>query len=569
MAVLEKIGRLRLSLTTKTLIIFLLLSIISLAIVGAIAFTAIRGVGDYALESNKALGDSAVLESTGALQNLGERMIEQKALDTAAQIEMYFRAHPELTLDDLSGDEELRTIAVQPIGQTGYTAIVDANRFVILVHKFPENEGKDLTSLSTSLPSFWEIIQASAGGASSSGYYDWIEPDGSANQKYAFIAPIRVPIAGAEKGLTLWSTTYITEFSAPVNNTRIMIENSAADTGRNINNRISRMQNTFIGVYAAVLLAVFILSFWLARTITRPVQALTKGARVIGQGNLDYSVDVKTGDEIEDLANSFNKMAEGLKAQIEIIRLTTAEKERVQKELEIAKGIQKSFLPESSPQIEGFDLAALNTPALEVGGDFYDFIPVSLNKWGLVIADVSGKGVPAALFMALSRTMIRANATNNPTPSRVIRQANDMISEDVRSNMFVTLFYGVLDPERKTLTYVNAGHNPPLVMGKNSGDVIMLATKGVALGLMTDVEFEEKEILLSKGDILVLYTDGVTEAINRKQELFGQERISRLVDENKHLSAQEIINLIEKEVFTYSDGQPQFDDITLLLVKVI
>jgi serine phosphatase RsbU (regulator of sigma subunit) len=559
----------RLSLATKTVIVFLLLSIISLLIVGSIAFRAIRGVGDYALESNQALGSSAVRESTQALQELGEKMIEEKALDVAAQIEMYFRAHPELTLDALSRDDELRKIAVQPIGQTGYTAIVDANRFVIVVHKYPENEGKDLTALSTSLLAFWEIIQASAGGVASSGYYNWIEPDGSINQKYAYIAPINASISGVERGLTLWSTTYITEFSAPAEGTRAMIDSSAADTGRNINSRINSMQATFIGVFAAVIIAVFILSFWLARTIIRPVQALTKGSRVIGGGNLDYTVNIKTGDEIEDLADAFNKMAAGLKAQIEIIRLTTAEKERVQKELEIAKGIQKSFLPEHSPQIEGFDLAALNTPALEVGGDFYDFIPVSANKWGLVIADVSGKGVPAALFMALSRTMIRANATNNPTPSRVICQANDMISEDDRANMFVTLFYGVLDPLRKTLTYVNAGHNPPLVMGKGAGDVIMLAAKGVALGVMTDMLYEEKEVVLNPGDILLLYTDGVTEAVNRKDEMFGHERISRLVEENHHLSAQELIKLIEREVFTFSEGQPQFDDITLLLVKVL
>jgi phosphoserine phosphatase RsbU/P len=156
----------------------------------------------------------------------------------------------------------------------------------------------------------------------------------------------------------------------------------------------------------------------------------------------------------------------------------------------------------------------------------------------------------------------------NSTPAEVIRKANDMISEDGRANMFVTLFYGVLDPASKTLTYVNAGHNPPLVLGKNSGDLIMLAAKGVAMGVMTDIVYEEKKIVLHSGDIMVLYTDGVTEAINRKKELFGHERIAKLVEDHQHLSAREIVKLIEKEVFTYSEGQPQFDDITLLVVKV-
>ena len=565
----NKISRIRLSLATKMLTVFLVLSIISLVIVGSIAFRAIRGMGDYALESNKDLGNSAIQDSTQALQNLGEKMIELKALDVASQVEMYFNAHPELTSAALLHNNELQKIAVQPVGLTGYTAIVDANRFVIMVHKFPENEGKDLNTLSTTLPTFWKIIKASAGGSTSSGYYDWIEPDGSMNQKYAFIAPINAPLSDVEKGMTLWSTTYISEFSAPAEDTKKMIDASAADTAQNISSRIDSLQTTFIVIFFAVIFCVFGLSFWLAKTITRPVLALTKGARVIGEGNLDYPVDIKTGDEIEDLANSFNKMVLDLKSQMEIIRLTTAEKERVQKELEIARGIQQSFLPETSPKIEGFDLAGLNTPALEVGGDFYDFIPVSLDKWALVIADVSGKGIPAALFMALSRTLVRAHAAGNPTPADVIRRVNDMISEDDRANMFVTLFYGVLDAVRKTLTYVNAGHNPPLVMGKSAGDIIMLVAKGLAMGVINHTKFEEKEVILRPGDILILYTDGVTEAINRKNEMFGHERICRLVEENHHLSAKEIIKLIEREVFTFSEGQPQFDDITLLLVKVV
>jgi serine phosphatase RsbU (regulator of sigma subunit) len=559
----------KLSLTTKMLTVFLALSVISLLIVGILAFSNIRDMGSYALESNKALGSSAVEDSTTALRKLGEQMIEMKARDVASQVELYFWEHRELTLADLPKDISLRKIAVQPVGQTGYTAIVDANHYVIIVHKYPENEGKDLTALSKTLPAFWKIIQSSSGGVPSSGYYDWVEPDGTVNQKYAFIAPINAPITGVNRGLTLWSTTYISEFSTPADETRKIIDASTAQTGQNINQRIDRLQTLFIWILGVVAVVVLGFSYWVARSITRPVQALTRGAKVIGAGNLDYNVNIQTGDEIEELANSFNKMAQDLKGQMEIIRLTTAEKERVQKELEIAKGIQQSFLPESAPLIAGFDLAGLNTPALEVGGDFYDFIPVGLDKWGLVIADVSGKGVPAALFMALSRTLIRANATDKVTPAGAIRRANDMISENGRANMFVTLFYGVLDPVRKTLAYVNAGHNPPLVLGQGGVEITLLAARGVALGIMSDIEFEEKEIALHQGDILVLYTDGVTEAINRKQEMFGNDRIGRLVEANHHLSAREIIKLIEREVASFSEGQPQFDDITLLLVKVL
>ncbi len=204
-----------------------------------------------------------------------------------------------------------------------------------------------------------------------------------------------------------------------------------------------------------------------------------------------------------------------------------------------------------------------------MSGDFYDFIPFDDSHLGIVIADVSGKGVSAALFMALSRTLIRANAVGNPTVSEAILKANNMIAEEGRANMFVTLFYGVLDTKKKAITYVNAGHNPPLVHSRKGGDIVLMAAKGVALGIMPDIVLEEKEVPLREGDIAILYTDGVTEAINRKKELFGTERLNKLVAESHDLSAQEIIKHIEREVIAFSEGQPQFDDITLMAVKVI
>lgn len=322
-------------------------------------------------------------------------------------------------------------------------------------------------------------------------------------------------------------------------------------------------------VSLAVILIGILISFLLSNGITRPIRKLTAAVRVMGQGDLSHRVQVETRDEVGILAQSFNKMADDLQTYMEDLRRTTAEKERMQKEMEIGKGIQQSFLPEYSPKIEGFEIAALNTPALEVGGDFYDFIPVSLDNWGLVMADVSGKGVPAALFMALSRTLIRAYATGNPTVTETILKANNMISEEDRANMFVTLFYGVLNTKDKTLTYVNAGHNPPFVLGRKEGGIVLLAAKGIALGVMPDISLEEKQLSLQQGDTILLYTDGVTEAINRQTEQFGQQRLVKAVQDNLNLSAQDLINRIEQEVITFSQGQPQFDDLTLMVVKVL
>lgn len=238
------------------------------------------------------------------------------------------------------------------------------------------------------------------------------------------------------------------------------------------------------------------------------------------------------------------------------------------KELEIAKGIQQSFLPEREPEIAGVDIAASNMPAREVGGDFYDFIPVAANKWGLTIADVSGKGVPAALFMALSRTLVRASTSGNPKVSEGIERANSLICADSKSGMFVTLFYAILDVKERTLRYVNAGHNPPLLLKAPSGDILLLKAKGVALGVVEGIKLEEAEIQLEKDDIITLYTDGIIEAINEREEQFGQQRLLRIIEENRALSARDIVRKVQEEVTAFSGGGPQFDDITLMIIKV-
>jgi len=245
------------------------------------------------------------------------------------------------------------------------------------------------------------------------------------------------------------------------------------------------------------------------------------------------------------------------------------ELERTEYEMETARGIQQSFLPESPPQVKGFELAALSLPAREVGGDFYDFIPISQDKLGIVIADVSGKGMPAALFMALSRTLVRANVTGNPGAAKAIQRANNLISQDARSGMFVTLFYAVLDSKRKRLNYVNAGHNPPLLLKEAAGGVILLEAKGIALGVLDDIDLEERELELASNDVVIFYTDGVTESINEKEEQFGQDRLIAAIEKGIDLPVQDLIDKVKEEVTTFARGQPQFDDLTLVALKAV
>jgi sigma-B regulation protein RsbU (phosphoserine phosphatase) len=244
-----------------------------------------------------------------------------------------------------------------------------------------------------------------------------------------------------------------------------------------------------------------------------------------------------------------------------------AELERKRYELKMAHDIQQSFLPDAIPDLPGFDLAAQNIPAKEVGGDFYDFIHISAGKIGLTIADVSGKGVPAALFMALSRTIVRAKATRSSGVREIIRDANSLIMADAKSGMFVTLFYAVLDVSARTLTYVCAGHNPPVIFKAKTGTLMRLNAKGIALGAIENIELEERKIILDGGDIVVFYTDGVTEAINKNEVQFGEERLITTIKANHELSANDMIEKIKAEVLAFCGDEPQFDDITLMALK--
>jgi len=368
-----------------------------------------------------------------------------------------------------------------------------------------------------------------------------------------------------------WSVAVVMpvdEVIAPAVTTRNNILMASQDTAEHITAQQDELRAILLGSFLILLVFVTVLTVLFSRYLTRPLADLQAGSEAIGQGALDFRVKITTGDEFEELGNAFNKMAGDLQEYINTLRLTTAEKERFQKELDIAKGIQQSFLPESAPTIPGIDLAGFNEPALEVGGDFFDFIPVGDDNWGLVIADVSGKGVPAALFMALSRTLIRATTARNADPARAIEEANRLIFGDAKTSMFVTLFYAVLDVRNRTLSFVNAGHNPPLLSTAGSAKVALLQAKGIAIGVLEDISLESAQILLHPGDVLVLYTDGVTEAANMKDEEYGIERMTAVVAASRNLPAQEIIAAIVADVGQFAGSRPQYDDITLMVLKV-
>ena len=321
----------------------------------------------------------------------------------------------------------------------------------------------------------------------------------------------------------------------------------------------------FVGIHGAVLFAIGMEAFHMGITLLlcRPFdQALT----VVGGVALPMIIANATGVFIFALIIGNLITERQTKAERDAY---LSELERKKAELRIAHDIQMSFLPERLPEVPGLEVAALSLPAKEVGGDFYDAIPLSGQRTAFVIADVSGKGVPAALFMALSRTVLRANALVPRSAREAVGEANALIAADAKSGMFVTLFYAVVDPADRTLTYVNAGHNPPLLFRSGGDRPLELKGTGIILGVMPEADYGEETLALESNDLVLFYTDGVTEAINAREEQFGERRLIETVMGCRDHPSEEIVDRVRRAVADFSGDEPQFDDQTLMVLRVV
>jgi serine phosphatase RsbU (regulator of sigma subunit) len=266
---------------------------------------------------------------------------------------------------------------------------------------------------------------------------------------------------------------------------------------------------------------------------------------------------------------SITALAHQLAAALENARLhqEALARERLERELALARGIQTSFLPAGVPQVGGWLFVASLEPARHVSGDFYDFIALPGDRWGILIADVADKGMPAALYMALARTLIRAHAPDHAgDPAACLQAANNQILADARSDLFVTVFYGILDPATGEMAFANAGHNPPLLRHGDGRPAGWLRNTGMALGVVPDAPLANGRTTIASGDCLVLYTDGVTEAHDRDLVAFGNDRLLAAVEAGDATPAGEIHRQVLAAVAEFAGGAPSYDDLTLLVI---
>lgn len=254
---------------------------------------------------------------------------------------------------------------------------------------------------------------------------------------------------------------------------------------------------------------------------------------------------------------------------LELARLhqMAVEKARIDRELQMARQVQAGLIPDRMPRLPGWQFAADWRPALEVAGDYFDLIPDADGRWSLVIADVADKGMPASLFMVSTRSVLRALVDQAPSPAATLARANQLLSAEARDGLFVTLFFARLDPDSGELTYVNAGHNPPLLVRHGSRMVTPLVRTGVALGLMDNAWYDQVTVHLEPGDLVLFYTDGVTEAWDGRGEQFGTDRLTELVCGHQEDDVADLLRAIEAAVDDFAGETPQFDDVTLLALK--
>jgi len=325
-------------------------------------------------------------------------------------------------------------------------------------------------------------------------------------------------------------------------------------------------QFTFIIVIMTlILLAVTIVL--VSMLVNRPLKKLILSVEELGSGNLDKQIEVRSEDEIGKLAKSFNKMTVDLKKSIEQSAREHAEKERIGTELDIARQIQESMLPcifPPFPDRPEFEIFATMMPAKEVGGDFYDFYLVDDDRLAVVIADVSGKGVPAALFMVITKILIKSNAQQGKSPEEVFRTVNNLLCENNETGMFVTAFMGLLDIPSGKFTYANAGHNPPLFR-RAAGKYEYLKTRtGFVLGGLEGFNYTQEELIFKPDDGVYLYTDGVTEAMDCEGNLFSSKKLEDTINYHKDTDQMGMLRSIKQEIDKHADGADQADDITML-----
>jgi serine phosphatase RsbU (regulator of sigma subunit) len=398
------------------------------------------------------------------------------------------------------------------------------------------------------------------------------------NENFSFVVSGVIKKAGRE-GIKIVDGIYETKtqrisarrFSAPISFGKDMfgIAEIYLSLEKIAKTKMALISNIIL-IGAIALIVGTLLSIFLGRFISRPIKQLAKDMEIVSAGNLDHLSNIYTLDEVGRLASTFNKMTSALKVarEIEILQKTK------EKELEIAAQIQMRILPQQNPDIKGFDFFSYYEPCLEVGGDLYDFIPIDDSRCGVFVADVSGKGVPAAIIGSMFKGFIRSEAEGKKglSTSSTLISMNNFLCQQLPKGVFVTALYVIINPQDNTILISSAGHNPMLVYRHSTGEVECVNPSGIALGIFAGKFFDdrmaEESLILEPGDRVIMYTDGLTEMMNKEEEMFGLQRLIDFVKEAPAQSSEDFVLSLITQLERFRGEEELQDDITIVTFRV-
>ena len=516
--------------------------------------------------------------SRKVLTRAGERYVEMNSSTAATQLRFMLNAFKKpFDYSILRSNPEIRKIATREIRGFGKTASVaghmdmfDTNGDAV-IHSNPSVEGENYIRWEKKFPSMWQLVKRSFRENKVNGYYTFLDKNNNPVKKYMSLTRVR------GTPFIICAVVEIREFFLPVHK---MIKQIESDEKKRANNELKTVSMKIMDeisrasmITAAILLLFgILLALWQSATLAKPIKELSKQAKLIGDGDFSAKVAEKGALEMRLLARSFNDLGTELTEYIENLKLETANREAIESEIKVARGIQEALIPSvfpPFPEKKGFDLFASLTPAKEVSGDFYDFFMINDNTLALVIADVSGKGLPAAIFMAVTRTLIRnlcMHGDEKESPSEIMRKANQYLCVDNDACMFVTTFIAYYNFESGELTYANAGHNPFIILreGKEPESLGVLAD--FPLGIVPEHDFAVGEWRLAAGEAILMYTDGVTEATAPDGSMFGEPRLMDFLKKIAHASSRKIVESLVEDVLEFQNDE-RFDDVTVLMLK--
>jgi sigma-B regulation protein RsbU (phosphoserine phosphatase) len=358
----------------------------------------------------------------------------------------------------------------------------------------------------------------------------------------------------------------------------LLVELSTTKLVKNLFRSESTIGKMILGVlqtifvfFLIVEIASVVIGILLTKSITNAVHSLDRGTEFVKRGEFSHRIIVKSEDQLGALAASFNQMTEYVQHLVK----ERVQKERLERELEIAKEVQERLFPNRIPQMERMDVAGICLPARTVSGDYYDFLPLGAHQLGMALGDICGKGISAALLMANLQATLRSNVMNlwkdtrlngEKTVAKIVERLNSQIYNFTAANKFATFFYALYDDQLQTLTYCNAGHNPPLYF--NGGKVQRLSAGGTVVGIFADSKYDQETLQVKGGDLFVAYTDGIVESVNEYGEEYGEKRLIQLVQENRHLNANAIKELVVDQVLSWTFAEERDDDMTLIIAKI-